>query len=68
MSDSPDDRWRDQRLCQLLGTRLPLIQGGMVWMSGAKLAAAATPAASVCSALAACGRTSSPRISRGAAS
>ena len=32
--------WSDNRLCQLLGTELPVIQGGMIYMSGAKLAAA----------------------------
>ena len=32
--------WSDNRLCRLLGTELPLIQGGMIYMSGAKLAAA----------------------------
>jgi enoyl-[acyl-carrier protein] reductase II len=32
------------RLCQLLGTDLPIIQAGMVYMSGARLAAAAANA------------------------
>lgn len=32
--------WSSNRLCRLLGTRLPIIQGGMVYMSGARLAAA----------------------------
>jgi len=32
------------RICKLLGTRLPLIQAGMVWVSGGKLAAAAAEA------------------------
>jgi enoyl-[acyl-carrier protein] reductase II len=36
--------WSNNRLCQLLGTRLPVIQGGMVYMSGARLAAAVSEA------------------------
>jgi enoyl-[acyl-carrier protein] reductase II len=32
--------WSQNRLCRLLGIELPIIQGGMVYMSGAKLAAA----------------------------
>jgi enoyl-[acyl-carrier protein] reductase II len=32
------------RLCQMFGTRLPIVQAGMVWVSGAKLAAAASNA------------------------
>ncbi len=28
------------RVCELLGIRFPIVQGGMVWVSGAKLAAA----------------------------
>ncbi|HOX24860.1 MAG TPA: nitronate monooxygenase [Candidatus Krumholzibacteria bacterium] len=32
--------WSTNRLCRLLGTRLPIIQGGMIYMSGARLAAA----------------------------
>jgi len=32
--------WSSNRLTKLLGIRLPIIQGGMVYMSGAKLAAA----------------------------
>lgn len=36
--------WSTNRLCRLLGTRLPIIQGGMVYMSGARLAAAVSSA------------------------
>jgi len=36
--------WSRNRLCRLLGIRLPIIQGGMVYMSGAKLAAAVSNA------------------------
>jgi len=32
------------QLCKLLGTRLPIVQAGMVWVSGGKLAAAAANA------------------------
>lgn len=34
------DHKQSQELCQMLGTTLPIIQAGMVWVSGAKLAAA----------------------------
>ncbi len=30
-----------KKICTLLGTRLPIVQAGMIWVSGAKLAAAA---------------------------
>ncbi len=33
-------RWKNNRLCSLLGIKHPIIQGGMVYNSGAKLAAA----------------------------
>jgi len=36
--------WTDNRLCDLLGIDLPVIQGGMVYMSGAKLVAAVSNA------------------------
>ncbi len=36
--------WSDNRLCRLLGIDLPVIQGGMIYMSGAKLAAAVSNA------------------------
>jgi enoyl-[acyl-carrier protein] reductase II len=36
--------WSDNPLCRLLGIRLPVIQGGMVYMSGARLAAAVSEA------------------------
>jgi len=32
------------KLCELLGIDLPIIQGGMVWVSGGKLAAAVSEA------------------------
>ena len=32
------------KICELLGIEIPIIQGGMVWISGAKLAAAASNA------------------------
>lgn len=35
---------KSERLKKLLGIRLPIIQGGMVWVSGAKLAAAVSEA------------------------
>lgn len=31
---------KQEKLCQLFGIELPIIQGGMVWVSGAKLASA----------------------------
>jgi enoyl-[acyl-carrier protein] reductase II len=34
------DRWPNNRVCELLGIEHPVIQGGMVYNSGAKLAAA----------------------------
>ena len=34
----------DNRVCGLLGTRLPIVQGGMVWNSGWRLAAAVAEA------------------------
>jgi enoyl-[acyl-carrier protein] reductase II len=37
-------RWHGNRLCSLLGTEHPIIQGGMVYNSGAALAAAAAEA------------------------
>ncbi len=37
-------RWKDNRLCNLLGIEHPIIQGGMVYNSGAKLAAAVSGA------------------------
>lgn len=33
---------KQKNLCKLFGIKLPIIQAGMVWVSGAKLAAAAT--------------------------
>ncbi|MBU8869402.1 MAG: nitronate monooxygenase [Gemmatimonadales bacterium] len=38
------DTWRNKRLCSLLGVDYPIIQGGMVYNSGAKLAAAVSEA------------------------
>lgn len=38
------ERWTDQRICRLLGTDHPIIQAGMIYNSGAKLAAAAANA------------------------
>jgi len=38
------ERWTGNRLCDLLGTEWPVIQGGMVYNSGATLAAAAAEA------------------------
>ena len=35
------NRWPDNRVCRLLGIAHPVIQGGMVYNSGANLAAAA---------------------------
>jgi enoyl-[acyl-carrier protein] reductase II len=33
-----------QKICQLFGTKTPIVQGGMVWVSGGKLAAAVSEA------------------------
>jgi enoyl-[acyl-carrier protein] reductase II len=38
------ERWPDNRVCALLGITHPVIQGGMVYNSGAKLAAAVSEA------------------------
>lgn len=38
------DRWTNNRVCELLGIEHPIIQGGMVYNSGAKLAAAVSEA------------------------
>lgn len=38
------NRWPDNRVCHLLGIEHPIIQGGMVYNSGAKLAAAVSNA------------------------
>jgi len=38
---------RTKTICTLFGTKLPIIQAGMVWVSGAKLAAAAANAGCV---------------------
>ncbi len=35
------ERWSNNKLCELLGTALPIIQAGMIYNSGAELAAAA---------------------------
>jgi enoyl-[acyl-carrier protein] reductase II len=37
-------RWPENRVCNLLGTEHPIVQAGMVWNAGAKLAAAAANA------------------------
>ena len=34
----------ENKICQLLGIKYPIVQGGMVWISGAKLAAAVSNA------------------------
>jgi enoyl-[acyl-carrier protein] reductase II len=39
-----NDRWSHNRVCQMLGITHPVIQGGMVYNSGAKLAAAVSNA------------------------
>ena len=39
-----NSRWKNNRLCSLLGIDHPIIQGGMVYNSGAKLAAAVSNA------------------------
>jgi len=39
-----NERWPGNRLCKLLGVEHPIIQGGMVYNSGAKLAAAVSRA------------------------
>ena len=39
-----DPRWKKNRVCELLGTEHPVIQGGMVYNSGARLAAAVSNA------------------------
>jgi enoyl-[acyl-carrier protein] reductase II len=44
LSDGVSDPFPRTRLCELLGLRYPIIQAGMVWVSGARLAAAAAQA------------------------
>ncbi len=44
MNDTGRATWAENPVCQLLGTPLPVIQGGMVYMSGARLAAAVSEA------------------------
>ena len=39
-----DHRWRGNRICALLGIEQPIIQAGMIYNSGARLAAAAAEA------------------------
>ena len=39
-----DHRWRENRICALLGIEQPIIQAGMIYNSGARLAAAAAEA------------------------
>jgi enoyl-[acyl-carrier protein] reductase II len=41
MTTNTHDIWKFNRLCKLFGTRTPIVQAGMVWVSGGKLAAAA---------------------------
>ncbi len=36
--------FKDNRVCNLFGIKYPIIQGGMIWVSGAKLAAACSNA------------------------
>ncbi|MCK9996021.1 MAG: nitronate monooxygenase, partial [Candidatus Krumholzibacteria bacterium] len=36
--------WSNNRICSLLGIDYPIIQGGMIYNSGAKLAAAVSTA------------------------
>lgn len=36
--------WHSNPICRLFGTRTPIVQAGMVWVSGGKLAAAAAEA------------------------
>ncbi len=38
------ERWAGNRVCELLGIEHPIVQAGMVWNSGARLAAAAANA------------------------
>lgn len=44
MSDSGPILWPNNPICKLFGTRTPIIQAGMVWVSGGRLAAAASNA------------------------
>src|SRR5688572_32187528 len=48
MSDAPSDSRGDDRLrtrfCELVGCRLPIVQTGMGWVSGASLTAATSAA------------------------
>ena len=39
-----NERWTGNRICALLGSEHPIIQGGMIYNSGAKLAAAVAEA------------------------
>lgn len=41
---SPLPNWSNNPICKLFGTKTPIVQAGMVWVSGAKLAAAASNA------------------------
>ena len=41
---SNDSPFTDRRLCELFGIDYPIVQGGMIWVSGAKLAAAVSAA------------------------
>ena len=38
------ERWKNNRICSLLGIHFPVIQGGMIYNSGARLAAAVAEA------------------------
>src|SRR5215510_926845 len=44
MSDTPSDSVLHSRFCNLVGCRLPLVQTGMGWVSGASLTAATSDA------------------------
>ncbi|HEY7073103.1 MAG TPA: nitronate monooxygenase, partial [Acidimicrobiales bacterium] len=44
MSDTPSDSPLDTRFCDLVGCRLPVVQTGMGWVSGASLTAATSDA------------------------
>lgn len=44
MTTTTTPNWSNNPICKLFGTRTPIIQAGMVWVSGSKLAAAAANA------------------------
>lgn len=44
MTQTTTPAWANNPICKLFGTRTPIVQAGMVWVSGGRLAAAASNA------------------------